>query len=130
MDEQEKHRRARVRRAYVRLGTSIPACVICGENDPFCLELHEPGGRKYNERSVIICRNCHRKLSDDQLDHFPPIWDPPDPLERLSHALLGEADFFMRLAEKRREDARLLNELSAKAAIMPDDEEPNDKGDS
>lgn len=126
MDEEDKRHRARVRRVYARLGTSIPACVICGENDPFCLELHEPGGRKYNDRSVIICRNCHRKLSDDQLGHFPPIWDPPDPLERLSHALLGEADFFMRLAEKRRADARMLNELSAKAASVPDDEEPND----
>jgi hypothetical protein len=114
----------------VRLGTANPACVICGENNPFCLELHEPGGRKYNDKSVIICRNHHRKLSDDQLDHFPPIWNPPDPLERLSHALLGEADFLMRLAEKRREDARILNELSAKAAITPDDEEPNDKGGS
>ena len=128
MNEQEKRHRARVRRVYARLRTSTPACVICGENNPFCLELHEPGGRKYNDKSMISCRNCHRKLSDAQLDHFPPIWNPPDPPERLSHILLGLADLFPLLAESFREYAKMLNELSAKAAIMPDDEEPNDKG--
>lgn len=120
MDNDEKRRRARIRKAYARLGTSIPACVICGENNPFCLELHEPGGRKYSGKRVIICRNCHRKLSDDQRDHFPPIWTPPDQLECLSHALQGEADFFLRLSEKRREDARMLNAFSRKDAIEPD----------
>ncbi len=120
MDEDEKRRRARIRRAYARLGTSTPACVICGENNPFCLEKHEPGGRKHNDFSVIICRNCHRKLEDDRRDHFPPIWTPPDPIERLSKALAGEADMFVRLAEKRRADARMLNELSRKEAMQLD----------
>ena len=122
MDDYEKRHRARVRRAYSRLGTSTPACAICGENNPFCLELHEPGGRKHSELSVIICRNCHRKLEDDRHDHFPPVWTPADPLERLSLALMGEADLFLRLAEKRRSDARILNELSRKGAIEPMEE--------
>jgi transcription elongation factor Elf1 len=121
MNDEEKRRRARVRKAYARLGTSTPACMICGENNPFCLERHEPGGRKHSELSVIICRNCHRKLEDDRRDHFPPIWSPPDPLECLSRALAGEADMFQRLAAKRRTDARMLNELSRKGAIEPDE---------
>ena len=99
----------------------MPACVICGEDNPFCLELHEPGGRRYSDKRVILCRNCHRKLSNDQRDHFPPVWTPPDPLERLSHALQGEADFFARLSAKRRIDAQVLIELSRKDAIKPDD---------
>jgi len=120
MEDHEKRRRARIRKAYARLGTSMPACVICGEDNPFCLELHEPGGRKYSEFSVPVCRNCHRKLEDDRRDHFPPIWTPPDPLERLSRALMGEADMFLRLAEKRRADAMMLNELSRRDAIEPE----------
>ncbi|MGA7711198.1 MAG: hypothetical protein WCA81_04800 [Rhizomicrobium sp.] len=120
MEDEEKRRRARIRKAYARLGTSMPACVICGEDNPFCLELHEPGGRKNSDFSVIICRNCHRKLEDDRRDHFPTIWTPPDPIERLSKALMGEADMFQRLAQKRRADARMLHELSRKDVIEPD----------
>ena len=120
MEDKEKHRRARIRKAYARLGTSMPACVICGEDNPFCLELHEPGGRKHSEFNVIICRNCHRKLEDDRRDHFPPIWTPPDPVERLSKALIGEADMFLRLERKRRADAQMLHELTHKDAIEPD----------
>jgi hypothetical protein len=122
VEDEEKRRRARIRKAHARLGTSTPACVICGEDNPFCLELHELGGRKHSDFSVIICRNCHRKLEDDRCDHFPPIWTPPDPLECLSRALMGEADMFLRLADKRRADARMLNELSRKGAIEPDGE--------
>ena len=124
MEDEEKRRRKRVRNAYARLGTSTPACAICGENNPFCLELHEPGGRKYSDMGVVICRNCHRKLEDDRREHYPPIWTPPDTLERLSHALLGEADLLDRLAKKRREDARVLRELSCKGAVEPEGDEP------
>ena len=122
MDDQEKRRRARIRAAYRRLGTSTPACSICGEDNPFCLEKHEPGGRKYTELYVIICRNCHRKLEDDRRDHFPPIWTPPDPAESLSKALQGEADLFERLVKKRRADARMLHELARKDIIEPDED--------
>ena len=128
MNDDEKRRRTRTRRSFERLGTSTPVCTICSETNPNCLEVHEPGGRKYSDLRVILCRNCHRKLSDDQRDHFPPIWTPPDPLERLSHALLGEADLLLRLAEKRRADARMLNELSRRDVILPDEED--DGGDA
>jgi hypothetical protein len=123
MDEAEKRRRARIQAAYRRLGTSTPACSICGEDNPFCLEKHEPGGRKHSDLHVIICRNCHRKLEDARRDHLPSIWTPPDPVESLSRALQGEADLFERLAKKRRKDARMLHELSRKDAIEPDGDE-------
>lgn len=123
MNDHEKRRRTRIQAAYRRLGTSTPACSICGEDNPFCLEKHEPGGRKHSDLYIIICRNCHRKLEDDRRDHLLPIWTPPDPLECLSKALQGEADLFDRLAKKRRVDARLLHELSRKGAIEPDEED-------
>jgi len=124
MDEAEKRRRARIQGAYRRLGTSTPACSICGEDNPFCLEKHEPGGRKHSDLSVIICRNCHRKLEDARRDHLPPIWTPPDPVESLSKALQGEADLFERRAKKRRQDARMLHELSLKEVIEPEEGNP------
>jgi hypothetical protein len=120
MDEAEKRRRARIQAACRRLGTSTPACSICGEDNPFCLERHEPGGRKHSNLSVIICRNCHRKVEDARRDHLPPIWTPPDAVESLSKALQGEADLFERLAKKRRQDARMLHELSFKDVIEPE----------
>jgi|SRR6185437_5103436 len=119
MDEYEKRRRSRILAAYRRLGTSNPACSVCGEDSPFCLEKHEPGGRKHSSLYVIICRNCHRKLEDARRDHLPPIWIPPDAVESLSKALQGEADLFERLATKRRADARMLHELSRKDVIEP-----------
>lgn len=122
MEDNEKRRRKRMRAAFRRLGTSTPACAICGEDDPFCLEKHEPGGRKYSDLSVIICRNCHRKLEEGRGDHLPAIWTPPDSVERLSKALQGEADLFERLAKKRREDARMLHGLSRKDAIPAEGE--------
>jgi hypothetical protein len=120
MEDDEKRRRKRIRAAYARLGTSTPACAICGETNPFCLEKHEPGGRKHSNLSGVFCRNCHRKLEDARRDHLPPIWTPADPVERLSKAAQGEADFFELLAKKRREDARMLHELSRKDVIDPD----------
>ena len=120
MDEQERRRRKRIQAIYRRLGTSTPACARCGNDSPFCLEKHEPGGRKYSDLYVILCRNCHRELEDGRRDHLPPIWTPPDPVESLSKAMQGEADLFERLAKKRREDARMLHELSRRDIIEPD----------
>jgi hypothetical protein len=121
MDQCEKRRRARDRAAHRRLRSPDPRCAICGESDYSCLELHEPGGRKHSNLSGIFCRNCHRKLENARRDRLPPIWTPPDPLERLSKALQGEADLLELLAMKRREDAQMLHDLSAKAAITPED---------
>lgn len=52
-----------------KLKTRSPACLVCGESDSRCLELHHIAGRKHHEDTVILCRNCHRKLSDQQLDY-------------------------------------------------------------
>jgi hypothetical protein len=49
-----------------RLGTNEPGCVVCGEDDPSYLELHHIPGRKFGDELVIVCRNCHRKLSNDE----------------------------------------------------------------
>jgi hypothetical protein len=85
-------------RALQRLGTDDPQCKTCGEPDWRCLERHHLAGRAFDDSMVILCRNCHRKLSDpsDNKDA------PPDPplLERAGRFLLGLAALFLMLAAK------------------------------
>jgi hypothetical protein len=79
----------RLQRRLEYLGTNNPKCLHCPENDPFCLELHEPGGREFCDLSIIECRNCHRKLEDMRQDHPRQISVPPVDLECIAHSLLG-----------------------------------------
>jgi hypothetical protein len=90
------------------LGENNPACVICGENNPHCLELHHIAGRAYDDDMVIVCRNCHRKLSDDQKDHPQVINKAPVTTEIIGHFLLGLADLFLQLVNRLREFAQAL----------------------
>lgn len=85
-------------RALQRLGTDDPRCMTCGEPDGRCLELHHIAGRAYDASTVILCRNCHRKLSDPSENRDAPA-DPPL-LERVGRFLIGLAAFFLMLATK------------------------------
>ena len=87
----------RLQKAYERLGTNNPRCAICGESDPHCLELHHPGGRAFTDATIILCRNCHRKLEDGRKDHPPQIGNAADLGEHAGHVLLGLADLFAQL---------------------------------
>ncbi len=112
-------RRERRRQAHLeRLGTNNSRCVVCGENDPSCLELHHLRGRKFGDELVAVCRNCHRKLSDTQKDHPKPLGSEPSFEECLAHFLLGIADLLELLVRKFRELAQqLLAKLSASSAV-------------
>jgi hypothetical protein len=103
MDDYEKEQERRKQKALERLGTNNPICVLCGESDWRCLELHHIAGKPFDGALAIVCRNCHRKLSDMQKDHLRPATTPPDSLERIGHFLLGLADLFAMLVEKLRE---------------------------
>ena len=66
-------RRGQLLAAVGRAGSAEwPRCINCPEADVRCLEAHHIAG-KYDDTVVIVCRNCHRKLSDAQLDH--PPWE-------------------------------------------------------
>ena len=93
----------RKQRALQRLGSVNPQCIICGEADWRCLELHHIGQEGFDALTGIVCRNCHRKASDAQMAHPKPInLIEPMMLERIGHVLLGLADFFELLIEKLR----------------------------
>ena len=97
-DRLEKHCR--------RLDTHDAECVICGESDPRCLEKHHLAGEKHGDDLVTVCRNCHRKLSDDQLDHAPGREPNPESKEAaIGHFLLGLCDFLQMIIARLREFA-------------------------
>jgi hypothetical protein len=110
MDEIERKREARHQRALERLGPNNPRCCICVEDDPRCLERHHIPGRGHGDEEAIVCRNCHRKLSDMQEDHPSQIGTPPDPVEHIAHFMFGIADLFELLIKKLREFGALLIE--------------------
>lgn len=90
MNTKEIRKQARLE----KLGTNNPLCVICGEDDWRCLEEHHIAGQAFGEDLVTVCRNCHRKLSDDQYDHPKKLTPVPCQIERAGHLLLGVADLF------------------------------------
>ena len=100
MDDKELKREARLQRMCERLGVETPRCVHCRLDDVRCLEAHHIAGRKFDSATVILCRNCHRILSDDQKDHPPLIGNEPTLHERVGHFLKGLADLFGLLVAK------------------------------
>lgn len=100
--------------AYRRLGSSNPRCLVCGERDWRCLELHHIAGRAYDPLGAILCRNCHRKQSDASANSVGPT-DPPG-MERLGHLLLGLAAFLEELVSRLRVYGK---ELITGAAVSP-----------
>jgi hypothetical protein len=96
---------------YRRLGTRNPACVVCGDSDPDCLELHHAAGRKHDDDVVIVCRNHHRKLSAQQRRHVPRgVPESSGELASTGHYLLGLSDLFMMIASGLRKYGALLVE--------------------
>jgi hypothetical protein len=90
----------RRRRALQRLGTDHPICCGCLETNPHCLELHHIAGQAFGNEVAIVCRNCHRKLSDAQDGHPTKLAVEPVTEERIGHFLLGLGDFLKLIADK------------------------------
>lgn len=99
---------ARKQKRLEKLGDNHPVCVLCGEDDSRCLELHHLAGQAFGDALCFVCRNCHRKLSDSQKDHPKEIHKPPTTNERIGHMLLGLADLFELLVQKLREFGHFL----------------------
>jgi hypothetical protein len=113
MDDKELAREARKQRRLETLGTNEPRCGACGEGDDRTLEAHHVAGRKCDPSTVIVCRNCHRKVSDDQEDH-PALDKTADPLlQTIGHFLLGLADLLRLAIEKLRQFGHALIERAA-----------------
>lgn len=100
MTDKELAREIRKQRRLERLGSNLPVCGTCGETDERTLERHHVAGRKHDSATVVTCRNCHRKVTDDQKDHpaFNPAAAPV--LHAIGLFLLGLADLLELAIEK------------------------------
>ena len=107
---------ARLERAFKRLGTRNPSCVACGEADPFCLELHHIGEKDHHDDLSIVCRNCHRKLTDPQKDLIE-VNQPNPTLETIGRYLHGLAELFLQIAETLKEFGNLLLERQSSGEV-------------
>jgi hypothetical protein len=92
--QDERRRQA----AYRRLGTNDPGCLACGEGDWRCLELHHVAGHAYDNQTVILCRNCHRKQSEADANAPDPA-EPPI-MVRAGQFLLGLAQLLDELVSR------------------------------
>ena len=117
MKPEEREKERRPQQACERLGAASPACVICSEDDPHCLEQHHIAGRHCGDTVVPVCRNCHRKLSNAQKDHPKSVSDPTL-LERIGRFLLGLGDLFDLLTDRLHELGRLLISLAHREADL------------
>lgn len=90
---------ARKQRRLRALGTDTPVCVICGCPDWQCLELHHIAGQAHHGDLAIVCRNCHRRLSDAQRDH-PKVRSRESTIGRF---LIGLADMLGPLSGRLKE---------------------------
>lgn len=98
MGKKRPNKRHRLERCFRRLGTRNPVCVICGEDDPHCLELHHIAGIDNHDDTVILCRNCHRKLTDMQHDHASPLsTDVDDESVKAGRYIQGLGDVLTKL---------------------------------
>ena len=89
--------RKRLERAFRRLGTRNPVCVACGEGYPHALERHHLAGIRYHGDTAIVCRNCHRKVSDPQHDR-EGLDRGDSQSERIGHYLCGLGDCWALIA--------------------------------
>jgi hypothetical protein len=98
MTDQHRAVERQRQRAYERLGSNHPVCIFCGLDDWRCLEPHHLAGEAFDDLTGILCRNCHRTLTDPTQNQRAPE-DPPV-LERIGHLLIGLAQFLIALAER------------------------------
>jgi hypothetical protein len=114
MNKQHLDYNDRLEQQYRRLGTRNPMCRCCGEKDPFCLELHHIAGEKHHDDVCIVCRNCHRKLTNQQLGHTGGKNDTggDSMLVTIGRYLLGLCDLLVLILNTLRDFGRQLIESS------------------
>lgn len=104
IDDLEWNRLARQRSRARKIGTANPFCRLCGEHHwAVRFDLHHFALRKFDPRTIRLCRNCHEKVHD-MLKDFPPIPPGMDArLVRLVHIARGRMALFALALETDRE---------------------------
>ena len=109
MPKRKRDRAVRLEQQFRRLRTRTPCCCLCGEANPFCLELHHVGGRDHDDL-WILCRNCHRKLPETQDQIAALMRYPSSPIAQIGWFLMCHADLMDRSSKTFRTYGELLLE--------------------
>ncbi len=117
MDKAQLAKEARKQRRLEKLGTNEPRCGVCGYREWEAIEAHHVADHKRDDATVLVCRNCHDILSDDQRDH--PALDPnaDKVLDCIGHFLLGLADMLRLIIAKLQEFGLALIERAASSEV-------------
>lgn len=115
-NEYEIHKQIELAKHARRLGGYEQTCIVCGEPNQRCLELHHLEGQAYGETLVSVCGNCHKKLTDPKANKRAPEY--VSRLDQVGHFLLGLAELLLLLAMKALEFGQQLIE-AAKVCPRP-----------
>lgn len=126
MNDTDLKRLARKRTRLRKHGTLFPFCCLCGEHHwAVRYELHHVGERRYDPRTIRLCKTCHDKVTDMQKD-FPPIPTNTEPrLAKLIALTRGRIIIATMMLEL---DQELHGWLTG-APILPPPPKPNAGGD-
>lgn len=111
---QDRERRRLERRERQAERVKGRYCLVCGEDNPCCLEEHHVAGRTNDPHTTVtLCRNCHSKMSDAQQDYPPNLLSHREQtsIERRRIAALYGQAILLRLVAEQQE--RVADELSA-----------------
>jgi hypothetical protein len=111
--------RQKKRRKFDAHGLHHHQCVICGEDDPLCLEEEHIAGRAHDDAKCLVCTNCHRKKSASERCDPSPGPSPRNVFEVIGRWLLGIASYFELLTDTLRRFGEFLINL-AKAGYGDD----------
>lgn len=100
MTDEELKRETRKLRRCEQLGTNDPHCGMCGHADWRCIELHHVADHGCDDMTVLLCRNCHRQMSDAERDQPPFDPDADVMLHTIGRFLIGLADMLKAIVEK------------------------------
>ena len=125
IDDIEWNRLGRQRSRARKIGTANPFCRLCGERHwAVRYDLHHFALRKFDPRTIRLCRNCHEKVHD-MLKDFPPLPSGMDArLARLVHIVRGRMVLFALALETDRE----LNDYLTGAIPLPPLPQAEDEG--
>ena len=95
-------RKIRIEKKLQKLEIDRPRCWMCGEDSPTVrYERHHIAGRANSDVAVLLCQNCHAKVSDAQEDLIPDLRsaeEQRDPVTRLVAVLQGASILLIVLA--------------------------------
>jgi len=97
-------------------------CVGCGESAPYLLEEHHVMGKAHGpDRTAPLCKNCHAKATQGQLQEEVPLSATNNTLDRVAAIFDALAAFFRFLADSFNRLAEQVKAFAGKLdAKLPD----------